>query len=73
MFSITVCIRKYFTFAAINKITECYKNSLAYAEAKGKTEGKAESLAESEAERLKLQQEIEELKRLLNDTASDPY
>ena len=40
-----------------------YKNVIAYA----REEGKAEGLAEGEAERLKLQQEIEELKRLLNN------
>ena len=40
------------------------KNSLDYAKAEGLAEGKAEGLAEGEQERLKLLQEIEELKRL---------
>ena len=56
-----------------------YKNVIAYAREEGRAEGKAEGLAEGEAkgeakgkaegeaERAKLQQEIEELKRLLNN------
>jgi len=42
-----------------------YENTLEYAETKGKLEGRAEGRAEGEQERLKLLQEIEELKRQL--------
>ena len=43
-----------------------YKNVIAYAREEGRAEGLAEGEAKGEAERLKLQQENEELKRLLN-------
>ena len=51
------------------------KNSLDYAEAKGKAEGmakgKAEGKAEGEQERLKLQQRIEELERQIKNKQND--
>ena len=54
-------------------LTALYKGKnegLAEGLEKGKAEGKAEGLAEGEQERLKLQQQIEELKRQLGDKTS---